>query len=86
MTDKTEVIGKMTDNTMGLIALAAGLAITLTALATAYAQAKIGSSGMALLAERTEMRGQVLILVALPETLVILGFVVAVLIITTLGG
>jgi len=70
----------------GLIALAAGLAIAIPALATAYAQAKIGSSGMALLTEKEEQRATVLILVAIPETMVILGFVIAVLIINQFGG
>jgi len=70
---------------IGLVALAAGIAIGLAALATAYAQGKIGSAGMALLAEDKDQRTTVLILVAIPETMVILGFVVSVLIIITFG-
>ena len=76
----------MVDINTGMVAVAAGIAIALTALATAYAQGKIGSAAMALLAEKDEQRATVLILVAIPETMVILGFVVAVLIINQLGG
>ncbi len=53
------------------------LAIGLPALGTAWAQAKIGSAGAGTLAERPEMAVWVLILLAIPETIVILGFVVA---------
>ncbi len=61
----------------GLIALGAGLAMGLGALATGWAQSAIGSSGMGLLAEKPEEFTKVLICLALPETLVILGFVIA---------
>ena len=63
-----------------LTALAAGLAIGLSALATAWAQSRIGTAGAGTLAEKPELRGAILIMVAIPETMVILGFVVAVLI------
>lgn len=66
----------------GLIALAAALAIGLPALATAWAQSKIGASGAGALAEKPELSGIVIILVAIPETMVLLGFVVAYLIIS----
>jgi V/A-type H+-transporting ATPase subunit K len=67
-----------------LIALAAALAIGLPALATAWAQSKIGAAGAGTLAEKPELAGTVIILIAIPETMVILGFVVAVIIL--LGG
>ncbi len=63
-----------------LIALAAGLAIAISAMATAWAQSKIGAAGAAAMAEKPELRGGVIVMVAIPETMVILGFVVAVLI------
>ncbi len=63
-----------------LKALAAALAIAVPALATAWAQSKIGSAGAGAIAEKPEVAGVVIILVAIPETMVILGFVVAVLI------
>jgi V/A-type H+-transporting ATPase subunit K len=60
-----------------LISFAAALAIGLTALATAWAQSKIGAAGAGALAEKPELTATVIILVAIPETMVILGFVVA---------
>ncbi len=69
----------------GLIALAAALAIGLPALATAYAQAKIGSAGSGALAEKSELTATIIILVAIPETMVILGFVVGIMILFRLA-
>lgn len=66
-----------------LIAFAAALAIGLTALATAWAQSRIGAAGSGTLAEKPELSGTILILVAIPETMVILGFVVATMILFT---
>lgn len=71
---------------IGLIALGAGLAVGLAALATGYAQAKIGSAAMGALAEKPELAGRAILLVAIPETLVILGFAVAAMAILLLGG
>ena len=66
------------------VALAAALAVGIPALATGWAQSKIGPAGAATLAEKPELSTTVVILTAIPETMVILGFVVAVLIL--LGG
>jgi V/A-type H+-transporting ATPase subunit K len=63
------------------IAIGAALAIVGSALATAWAQSKIGSAAAATLAEKPELRTTAVLLVAIPETMVILGFVVAVLIV-----
>lgn len=71
---------------VGLLAVGAGLAIGLSALATGYAQARIGSAGIGALAEKPELTGRVILLLALPETLVILGFAVSAMIILLLGG
>lgn len=60
-----------------LIAFAAALAIGLSALATGWAQARIGAAGAGTLAERPELTATVIIMLAIPETMVILGFVVA---------
>ncbi len=56
--------------------LGAALAVGLGAIGTAWAQSRIGSAGAGTLAEKPEMTGTILILLALPETMVILGFVV----------
>lgn len=62
------------------IALAAGLALVGAALGTGRAQAAIGAGGTGALAEKPELFTNVLILVALPETIVVLGFVIGFLI------
>lgn len=67
-----------------LIALSAAIAVGVSALATAWVQSRIGSAGAGALAEKPEVRGAIIVMLAIPETLVILGFVVAVLILT--GG
>jgi V/A-type H+-transporting ATPase subunit K len=64
------------------LALAAALAVGITALATAWVQSRIGSAGAGAVAEKPETRGAIIVMLAIPETLVILGFVVAVLILT----
>ena len=63
------------------IAVSAAFAIVGTALATAWAQSRIGAAAAAALAEKPELRTTAVLLVAIPETMVILGFVVAVLIV-----
>ncbi len=68
-----------------LLALAASLAIGIPAMATAYAQAKIGSAGAGTVAEKPETSGTMIILEAIPETIVILGFVVAIMMILQLA-
>jgi V/A-type H+-transporting ATPase subunit K len=60
-----------------LLGLAAALAIGLSALATGWAQSRIGAAGAGTIAEKPELSGTVIILLAIPETMVILGFVVA---------
>ncbi|MBI5875451.1 MAG: ATPase, partial [Deltaproteobacteria bacterium] len=57
----------------GLIALAAAVAIAIPALATAWAQSKIGSAGAGAVAEKPELTGTIIIFMAIPETMVILG-------------
>jgi V/A-type H+-transporting ATPase subunit K len=66
--------------------IAAALAVGVPALATAWAQSKIGAAGSATMAEKPELSATVIILVAIPETMVILGFVVAVMILLGQGG
>ena len=71
---------------LGLIAIGAGIAVGLAAIATGIAQGRIGSAGIGAIAEDPELMGKVILLVAIPETLVILGFAVAAMVITLLGG
>jgi V/A-type H+-transporting ATPase subunit K len=62
------------------IAIAAALAIGLPAIATGLAQGRVGPAAAATLAEKPELSTTAIILIAIPETMVILGFVIAVLI------
>jgi V/A-type H+/Na+-transporting ATPase subunit K len=71
---------------LGLIAIGAGLAIGLAALATGLAQARIGSAAVGAIAEKPDLTGRAILLVAIPETLVILGFAVAGMILVLLRG
>jgi len=63
-----------------LLYIASAAAVSLPAIATGYAQAKIGAAGSGALAENRELFVPILALVALPETAVILGFVISILI------
>lgn len=60
-----------------LTTLAAALAVAVPALATAWAQSRIGTAAAAALAEKPELRTTAILMIAIPETMVILGFVVA---------
>ena len=68
------------------ISIAAAAAIAVTALATSFAQGKIGASIAAALAEKPELRTTAVLMIAIPETMVVLGFVVAVLLLMRGGG
>lgn len=60
----------------------AGAVVSLSAWATAYAQARIGTAGAGTIAEKPESAGMIIALEALPELIVILGFAVAFFILT----
>jgi len=62
------------------VVLAAALSVGLPALATAWAQSRIGPAIAASMAEKPELTTTAILMIAIPETMVILGFVVAVLI------
>lgn len=70
---------------IGIAAIGAGLAIGLAAIGTGLAQAGIGAAGAGVVAEKPEALGTIILLVAIPETMVILGFAVAAMILL-LGG
>jgi V/A-type H+-transporting ATPase subunit K len=63
----------------GLIAIGAGIAVGLTGIGSAYAEASIGSAAIGAMAENEKLFGKGLILTVIPETIVIFGLVVAVL-------
>jgi V/A-type H+-transporting ATPase subunit K len=51
--------------------------MSIAALSAAYAQSKIGSAGAGTLAERPEVAMNIIIMMALPEIIALLGFVIA---------
>jgi V/A-type H+-transporting ATPase subunit K len=57
--------------------MGAAIAFAAGAIGTAWAQSRIGSAGAGTIAEKPETSGSIIVLEAIPETLVILGFVVA---------
>ncbi|MGB9552784.1 MAG: ATPase [bacterium] len=60
--------------------MSAALAVAASAFASGWAQSKIGSAAAGALAEKPELGGILIVLEAIPETMIILGFVVALLI------
>ena len=61
----------------GMRFIGAALAVGIGALGTGLAQSRIGSAGAGAIAEKPEVTGIMLVFLALPETMVILGFVIA---------
>tara|TARA_Y100000310_G_scaffold318878_1_gene373435 strand:+ start:3889 stop:4116 length:228 start_codon:yes stop_codon:yes gene_type:complete len=70
---------------VGLIAIGSGLAVGLSAIAAGIAEKEIGSAAIGAMAEKEELFGKGLILTVIPETLVIFGLVVAILILNLAG-
>ena len=69
--------GQQAGASAGMLGLAAAIAVGLGAIGTAWAQSRIGAAAAGAIAERPEMGGLMLVFLALPETMVILGFLVA---------
>ena len=70
----------------GLIAIGSGIAIGLSAIAAAIAESTIGAAAVGAMAEKEELFGKGLILTVIPETLVIFGLVIAILILNLAKG
>lgn len=67
------------------LAIGAGIAIAGAGMGTGRAQASVGAAGVGSIAEKPESLGTVLMLFVIPETIVILGFVVAYLLYSRIG-
>jgi V/A-type H+-transporting ATPase subunit K len=74
MADPVSVLGGT-----GMIAVGAGLAIGLSAIGTAISQGALGSAALGIAAEKPEFESKVLLYVALPESILIFGFLIAIL-------
>jgi V/A-type H+-transporting ATPase subunit K len=62
-----------------LLDLSAAIAVVGTGLASAWAELNIGSAAVGAMAENEKLFGKGLILTVIPETIVIFGLVVAIL-------
>jgi len=71
----------MVDINTGLIAFSAALAVGLSAIASAMAEKAIGTAAIGAMAENENLFGKGLILTVIPETIVIFGLVVSILVI-----
>lgn len=58
--------------------IAAGLAVGLAGIGTGLAQGRIGAAGVGSVTEKAGMLPTVLVLLVIPETIIILGFVIAI--------
>ncbi|MFQ5553563.1 MAG: V-type ATP synthase subunit K [Thermoplasmata archaeon] len=66
----------MGDLGAGMVAIAAGLTLFGTAIATAWAQKVIGGAAIGVMAEKPELFGRGLVLMVIPETIILFGFVI----------
>ena len=64
-----------------ITAIGAGLAIGLSAIGAGLAEKEIGAAAVGAITENEKLFGKVLILTVIPETLVIFGLVVAIMLI-----
>ena len=72
-------IEQIVESQKGLIAIGAGLAVGLAGIGTGIAQSNIGAAAVGAFAEREELFGKGLIMTVIPETVVIFGLVIALL-------
>jgi V/A-type H+-transporting ATPase subunit K len=63
----------------GLIAIGAGIAVGLAGIGSAIAEKDIGSAAVGAMAEDEKLFGKGLVLTVIPETIVIFGLVMAIL-------
>ena len=63
----------------GLIAIGAGVAVGLAGIASGIAEKDIGSAAIGAMAEDEKLFGKGLVLTVIPETIVIFGLVMAIL-------
>ena len=71
--------------TMPVAVRTVGLALAGAALATARVQAAVGAGGTGALVEKPDLFVTILVLIAIPETLMVFGFVIAILLWQLIG-
>jgi V/A-type H+-transporting ATPase subunit K len=68
---------------VGLAGLGAGIAIAATGIAAGIAEMKIGGAAVRAMRERGETFSKALILTVIPETIVIFGLVISIMVLGT---
>ncbi|MEE9174009.1 MAG: V-type ATP synthase subunit K [Thermoplasmata archaeon] len=66
----------MGDLGASMVALSVALTLVGTAVATAWAQKVIGGAAIGAMAEKPELFGRGLVLMVIPETIILFGFVI----------
>jgi V/A-type H+-transporting ATPase subunit K len=79
MADVNMTLEMVQASQLGMKAIGAGLAVGLTGIATGIAEMAIGSAAVGATAENKDVFGLVLLLTVIPETIVIFGLVVGLL-------
>ena len=74
------------DTTTAFVAASAAIAIAATAFATAWAEKNIGVATIGAMAEKEELFGKGLVLTVIPETIVIFGLIIAIMILGLVKG
>ncbi len=75
-------VNTVVDNSAGLKAIGAALAVSATGFASAWTEKEIGCAAIGAMTENENLFGKGLILTVIPETIVIFGLVVSLLIIS----
>jgi V/A-type H+-transporting ATPase subunit K len=83
MADVTMTLEMVQASQIGFKALGAGMAVGLTGIATGIAEMAIGSAAVGAVAENKDIFGLALLLTVIPETIVIFGLVVSLLVLFT---
>jgi V/A-type H+-transporting ATPase subunit K len=81
MVDVNMTVEMVEASQVGMKAIAASIAVGSTGIASAIAEMAIGSAAVGATAENKDVFGLVLLLTVIPETIVIFGLVVALLLI-----
>jgi V/A-type H+-transporting ATPase subunit K len=79
MADAVMTLEMVEASQLGLKAIGAGLAVGMTGIGAGLAEMAIGSAAVGATAENKDLFGLVLLLTVIPETIVIFGLVVALL-------
>ncbi len=71
----------MGDLAVGMVALSAALTMLGTAFGTAWAEKVIGGAAIGAMAEKPELFGRGLVMMVIPETIIVFGLVIAIILV-----